>query len=58
MRALARRLGAELLPGSREVHAVLALSPPTLFSLWREGVGGVFDAAVAASTTWPNVPLL
>ncbi len=55
MRALARRLGAEVRLGSREVHAVLALSPPTLFSLWREGVEGVFDVAVAASAAWPVV---
>ncbi len=53
MRALAKRLGAELRPGRREIHAVLALSPPTLFSLWREGVEGVFDVAVAASAAWP-----
>ncbi|KMO44822.1 hypothetical protein VQ03_00980 [Methylobacterium tarhaniae] len=60
MRALARRLGAELRLDSREIHAVLALSPPTLFSLWREGMDGVFDAAVAASTTWPivNLPIM
>lgn len=58
MRALARRLGAELRPGRREVHAVLALSPPTLFSLWREGVEGAFDVAVAASAAWTVVPVV
>ncbi|MGF3027473.1 N-acetyltransferase family protein [Methylobacterium aquaticum] len=58
MRALARRLGAELRLGGGEIHAVLALSPPTLFSLWREGMDGVFDAAAAASAAWPAVPML
>ncbi|GJD62662.1 GNAT family N-acetyltransferase [Methylobacterium frigidaeris] len=62
MRALAQRLGAELRSGGREVHAVLALSPPTLFSLWREGVEGLFDVAAAASAacsaTWPIVPVV
>lgn len=57
MRALARHLGAEFRLGGREVHAVLALSPPTLFSLWREGVDGLFDAAAAVSAAWPTVPL-
>ena len=58
MRALARRLGADLSLGGREVHAVLALSPPTLFSLWRENVDGLFDVAAAASTAWPIVPVV
>ncbi|AWB24381.1 N-acetyltransferase [Methylobacterium currus] len=57
MRALAQRLGAELRLGGQEVHAVLALSPPTMFSLWREGVDGLFDVAAAASAAcsaaWP-----
>ncbi|TGD96917.1 GNAT family N-acetyltransferase [Methylobacterium nonmethylotrophicum] len=55
MRALARRLGAEFSAGGREVHAVLALSPPTAFSLWRENVDGLFDVAAAASAAWPMV---
>ncbi|AWN49718.1 GNAT family N-acetyltransferase [Methylobacterium terrae] len=55
MRALARRLGAEFATGSREVHAVLALSPPTAFSLWSEGVGSLFDVAAAASGAWPTL---
>ncbi len=58
MRALAQRLGAELRLGGQEVHAVLALSPPTMFSLWREGVDGLFDVAAAASAAWPMVPVV
>lgn len=53
MRGLARHLGAEIGTGGREVHAVLALSPPTLFSLWSEGVGTLFDVATATSAAWP-----
>ncbi|TNC15070.1 GNAT family N-acetyltransferase [Methylobacterium terricola] len=58
MRALARRLGAEFGTGSREIHAVLALSPPTAFSLWSEGVGSLFDVAAAASAAWPVLPVV
>ncbi|MET7245289.1 GNAT family N-acetyltransferase [Methylobacterium sp. EM32] len=61
MRALARRLGAEVRLGGREVHAVLALSPPTLFSLWREGMDGVFDVAAASAAcaaAWPGLPVI
>ncbi|AWN51356.1 GNAT family N-acetyltransferase [Methylobacterium sp. 17Sr1-1] len=61
MRALAQRLGAEARLGGREVHAVLALSPPTLFSLWREGVDGLFDVAAASAacaTAWPGLPVI
>ncbi|MFH6782878.1 MULTISPECIES: GNAT family N-acetyltransferase [Methylobacterium] len=57
MRALAKRLGADFATGSREIHAVLALSPPTAFSLWSEGVGNLLDVAAAASTTWPVLPV-
>ncbi|KMO11633.1 GNAT family N-acetyltransferase [Methylobacterium platani] len=58
MRALARRLGAEAGTGGREIHAVLALSPPTAFSLWSEGVGNLLDVAAAASAAWPAVPMM
>jgi len=58
MRALARRLGAEFSAGSREIHAVLALSPPTAFSLWRENVDGLFDVVAAASAVWPIVSVV
>lgn len=61
MRALARRLGAELRLAGPEIHAVLALSPPTAFSLWREGVDGLFDvaaASVACAAVWPSLPVV
>lgn len=57
MRALAERLGAEFGAGSREAHAVLALSPPTALSLWSEGVGNLLDVAAAASAAWPMLPV-
>ncbi|WP_298951096.1 GNAT family N-acetyltransferase [uncultured Methylobacterium sp.] len=47
MRALARGLGAELRGAGRETHAVLALAPATMLSLWHEGWNGLFDAALA-----------
>ncbi|MEH3145485.1 MAG: GNAT family N-acetyltransferase [Methylobacterium frigidaeris] len=46
MRALAQGLGADLRAAGRETHAVLALAPATLFSLWQESWDGLFEAAL------------
>ncbi|GJD51520.1 hypothetical protein OPKNFCMD_4275 [Methylobacterium crusticola] len=48
MRGLALKLGADLAVSGRELHATLALAPPTLFSLWSEGMESLLDVALAA----------